>query len=95
MADMSGRIYQMSGRGLLLNSQCAIENPKCLAELKSFWQSLKQARYTVRYQDFLFVNLTLFFTEAGGPVSSEYSLEISSEVMIGKEESLYLVLKFT
>ncbi len=35
MLDMSGRIYQMSGRGLLLNLI------KCPAELKSFWQSLK------------------------------------------------------
>ena len=41
MLDLPGRIYQMSGRGLLLNSiKYPAGNPKCPAELKSFWQSL-------------------------------------------------------
>ena len=42
MCGMSHRIYQMSGRGIHLNLiKCPTENPKCLAELKSFWQSLE------------------------------------------------------
>ncbi len=48
MLDMSGRIYQMSGRGLLLNSiKCPAGNPKCPAELESFWQSLCNLRFAV------------------------------------------------
>ncbi len=44
MPDMSGGIYQMSGRDLLLNSiKCPAGNSKCPAELKSFWQSLKMS----------------------------------------------------
>ncbi len=46
MPDKSDRIYQMSGRGLLLNSiKCLAGNPKCPAELKSFWQSLITGQY--------------------------------------------------
>ena len=46
--DMSDRISHMSGRGLLLNSiKCSAKNPKCPAEIKSFWQSLVDNSWSV------------------------------------------------
>ncbi len=50
MQDMSGRIYQMSARGRLLNSiKCPAGNSKCPVELKSFWQSLIDLYFLVIY----------------------------------------------